>query len=161
MNSYYVYFLIDPRDDSVFYVGKGKGKRMFTHVKQARRGIIDNVDKYKRIIEIQALGLEVVEYIKKDNLNEAEAYKLEKELITQMRLIGITNIVNGIVTSKEVMYKKAVFMKERLKPYSIWIKGLSKENKEILTRIKGSPRNFYDGFVDTLNMMIQRLAVSE
>ena len=27
----YVYLLIDPRDDQVFYVGKGNGNRVFHH----------------------------------------------------------------------------------------------------------------------------------
>ena len=31
MNEYYVYGLIDPRNDSIFYVGKGKGKRYLDH----------------------------------------------------------------------------------------------------------------------------------
>lgn len=35
---YYVYMLIDPRDDRPFYVGKGVGNRIFNHVKNA----IDN-----------------------------------------------------------------------------------------------------------------------
>ena len=30
--NYYVYRLIDPRDGKTFYVGKGKGNRVFAHV---------------------------------------------------------------------------------------------------------------------------------
>lgn len=29
---WYVYRLIDPRDGSTFYVGKGKGNRVFAHM---------------------------------------------------------------------------------------------------------------------------------
>lgn len=32
--SYYLYFLQDPRDNSVFYVGKGFGNRVFQHQKR-------------------------------------------------------------------------------------------------------------------------------
>lgn len=31
----YVYVLIDPRDNKIFYVGKGVGNRVFFHVNQA------------------------------------------------------------------------------------------------------------------------------
>ena len=31
---YYVYRLIDPRNGQTFYVGKGKGNRVFSHAKQ-------------------------------------------------------------------------------------------------------------------------------
>ncbi len=34
---WYVYRLIDPRDGSTFYVGKGKGNRVFAHM----RGEVD------------------------------------------------------------------------------------------------------------------------
>ena len=30
---WYVYRLIDPRDGSTFYVGKGKGNRVFAHMR--------------------------------------------------------------------------------------------------------------------------------
>ncbi len=29
---YYVYLYIDPRDESVFYVGKGRSNRCFSHL---------------------------------------------------------------------------------------------------------------------------------
>ena len=33
--AYYVYALIDPRDNRIFYIGKGKGNRIFQHAKDA------------------------------------------------------------------------------------------------------------------------------
>ena len=33
--NYYVYRLIDPRNGQTFYIGKGKGNRVFAHVNEA------------------------------------------------------------------------------------------------------------------------------
>lgn len=32
---YYVYALVDPRTDQIFYVGKGVGNRVFQHIAEA------------------------------------------------------------------------------------------------------------------------------
>ena len=33
--AYYVYALVDPRNNKIFYIGKGKGNRMFQHAEAA------------------------------------------------------------------------------------------------------------------------------
>ncbi|MHB0857891.1 MAG: hypothetical protein ACYC5M_10005 [Anaerolineae bacterium] len=48
----YVYVYIDPRDHEPFYVGKGKGERMYTHLKDPSESA-----KAARIAGIQAEGL--------------------------------------------------------------------------------------------------------
>lgn len=55
---FYVYALIDPRDEKIFYVGKGIGGRVLKHEERTRRGVLQNKEKVKRIQEIFTAGLE-------------------------------------------------------------------------------------------------------
>ena len=50
---YYVYLYIDPLDDTVFYVGKGKGDRALAHL-----GDTSESDKVKTFKRIRAQGRE-------------------------------------------------------------------------------------------------------
>ena len=50
---YYVYLYTDPRTGEIFYVGKGKGNRTFSHLKD-----LADSEKSQRIREIQSEGLE-------------------------------------------------------------------------------------------------------
>jgi uncharacterized protein len=75
---YYVYFLKDPRNNNIFYVGKGTGNRIFQHVLCA----IDSVDKSDKLDLIREIGSEkVLHYILRHNLTEDEALALESACI--------------------------------------------------------------------------------
>lgn len=41
---YYVYALVDPRDRKIFYIGKGKGNRIFQHAEAA---LVENTSDLK------------------------------------------------------------------------------------------------------------------
>jgi antitoxin component YwqK of YwqJK toxin-antitoxin module len=77
---YYVYGLIDPRDNQYFYIGKGKGKRYNSHLKENIKNV-KNIFKYSRIKEIQAENLEVKIEILFPYLTEKIAFTLEKIII--------------------------------------------------------------------------------
>ena len=53
----YVYRLIDPRNGETFYVGKGQGDRVFSHIRGEEKLEGDELDnKLKRIREIRVAG---------------------------------------------------------------------------------------------------------
>jgi hypothetical protein len=89
----YVYRLIDPRDGETFYVGKGRGDRVFAHIRaQVEDG--DEVDnKLKRIREIHLAGFDVAHVIHRHGMDDATAFEVEAALIDAYP--GLTNIAGG------------------------------------------------------------------
>lgn len=151
-HDYYVYQLKDPRDGAVFYVGKGRGKRMYCH---AKRNTSDtNFVKLAKIKEIKQSGNAVVEEIVVGGLSENEAYAKEKEMISLMKP-QLTNIVGGIVTTHQSLYKKSLDMKSRVKSYSFWIATCGQEVIDSVTKMHGSPRAYYDFFMRVLDENIE------
>lgn len=92
---YYVYVLIDPRDNKIFYVGKGKGNRINQHLIGALDELTSETDKIKKIREIQSLGLEVGLDIIRHELSEKEAFEVESSIIDLLGLENLTNIQDG------------------------------------------------------------------
>lgn len=88
----YVYRLIDPRNGETFYVGKGKGNRVFAHV-QADIDGDDPADKLRRIREIRLAGFEVAHVIHRHGMDDRTAYEVEAALIDAYP--GLTNAVVG------------------------------------------------------------------
>lgn len=99
----YVYRLIDPRNGHTFYVGKGRGNRVFAHVACA----LDNFDgsnyfeddednvsaKISTIREIHQAGLEVIHVIHRWGMDDKTAFEVESALIDAFP--GLSNIVSG------------------------------------------------------------------
>lgn len=81
---FYVYLLIDPRGDVIFYVGKGTANRCFAHLAEARKTSADSIGdspKLARIREIEAAGMAVEIDILRHGLYEHEAYLVESVAI--------------------------------------------------------------------------------
>ncbi|MBR5090551.1 MAG: GIY-YIG nuclease family protein [Ruminiclostridium sp.] len=94
----YVYILVDPRDERIFYVGKGTGNRVFTHENE-----IGSSPKNDVINEILSLGLKVKKYIVHSGLKESEAFAAETALNNILRYlnIGLTNLQTAINLTDE------------------------------------------------------------
>lgn len=90
---YYVYQLIDPRSNIVFYVGKGTGNRAYTH-NEFKDGN-NNYYKDNAIKELHHQGLEPTVEIVKYFVNEQEAYDYEDSLIESIGIDNLTNITEG------------------------------------------------------------------
>ncbi len=98
LTGYYVYALIDPRNDHVFYIGKGTGNRVFNHEIESDR---DPETEKKKLLTIQAIegeGLHVKRVMINWGLSEEEAFAAEASLINLLNFINgnlLTNIVAG------------------------------------------------------------------
>ena len=92
-----VYRLIDPRNGETFYVGKGRGNRIFQHAKGDFSSTKDEDDtdlKRQRINEIKAAGLKVGHLVHRHGIdNEEVAYEIEAALIDAYP--GLTNQAAG------------------------------------------------------------------
>lgn len=90
----YVYRLIDPRNGETFYVGKGKGNRVFAHIHGEADLEDDEIDnKLKRIRQIRLAGFEVAHVIHRHGMDEATAFEVEAALMDAYP--GLSNIVGG------------------------------------------------------------------
>lgn len=88
---FYVYAYVDPRDETVFYIGKGVGTRATDHLVGE-----SETEKVEAIKNIRADGFEpridIVAYQLRDDL---EASRVEATLIELIGLDRLTNIVRG------------------------------------------------------------------
>ena len=100
---WYVYRLIDPRNGETFYVGKGKGDRVFVHARAVdEKALTDEEEeqgklvdlRLRRIKDIKAAGLEVGHVIHRHGLSTSSlAYEVEAAVIDAYQ--GLTNKVGG------------------------------------------------------------------
>jgi len=135
----YVYRLIDPRNGETFYVGKGKGNRVFSHIHAAQNVEGDDLDnKVKRIHEIHLAGFEVAHVIHRHGMDEATALHVEAALIDAYP--GLTNIAGGTGSDAfGVMHAREVIQRY-LAPVAVF------QHKAILINVNNSAteRSLYE-----------------
>lgn len=102
LKTYYIYGLYESKEnlvDNCFYIGKGKGSRMYDHFQNYRldeeNNGCRNLHKTRKIKKLKRNNKNP--YAKKimKNLTEEEAYELEKFIIKEVGLDNLTNIRDG------------------------------------------------------------------
>ncbi|MCF4099782.1 LEM-3-like GIY-YIG domain-containing protein [Maritalea mediterranea] len=136
---FYVYRLIDPRNGETFYIGKGKGNRVFHHI----AGELDTKNeelngKQTRIYEIKLMGLEVQHIIQRHGMDEPTAFEVEAALMDAFP--GATNIAGGHGNSD----RGAAHSEEIIRRYSAPLAELNHKIVEITVNRLATERSIYD-----------------
>jgi len=118
----YVYRLIDPRNGETFYVGKGQGNRVFSHIHAQIDG--DELDnKLKRIREIQVASFEVAHVIHRHGMDDKTAFEVEAALIDAYP--GLTNAAGGSGSNDYgAMHAKEIIVRYRAEEVKFQHKAL-------------------------------------
>jgi hypothetical protein len=133
--SFYVYRLIDPRDGSPFYIGKGTGKRAWSHEADARAGRIGNQPKHNRIMAVISSSLAISIEIVANFEDERLAYAHEWDLIQNTP--DLTNIIGANAKDSEPPPTKDEIRRARLEAKRQQV--LRKIDSQYATFIRGQP----------------------
>jgi hypothetical protein len=113
MNNYYVYFLTDPRNNEVFYIGKGKGNRINDHFRELKKYISYSIEEpntekvkfsnHSKLDTMKSIiddGFEVTTLKVIENLSEEAAFIMEEILVRRLGQAiynegHLTNILEG------------------------------------------------------------------
>ena len=87
---YYVYLYVNPLDNEIFYVGKGRGSRALVHLDASKKRPIG-----RTIRKIRAAGREPVVELLAHGLTSDAALRVEAAAIDLLRLGNLENAVRG------------------------------------------------------------------
>jgi hypothetical protein len=93
---YYVYELIDPRNNQIFYIGKGYNNRMYYHfntVKYNKK--LHNKHLYNKLIQLITENLQPIYKKIFETYNEGDAYDFERQRISEIGLENLCNVIPG------------------------------------------------------------------
>ena len=96
---YYVYCYIDPRDNEIFYIGKGKANRKYSHLNET----LENTCNKRKFLKIQEIIQSDQQPIIKELAsfeNEKDAYSFEISLIKKYGRIELDE--GGILTNMTI-----------------------------------------------------------
>jgi len=144
MAKYFVYYLIDPRDDSVFYVGRGSKNRIRNHNCPKNKSL----PLRKRIKEIHDAKLEVGSEKVFFSDDSEVAYDYERSAIAAIGLKNLCNIYPGYskgisVVSTEV--RKKISESKMGENNSNYGKTFSKETRRRMSESKMGDKHWNHG----------------
>lgn len=137
----YVYALA--HQGQPFYIGKGRGRRMFQHVLDALRGARGR--KCEKIRAIFAAGGEIEYQVLGRYGSDTEAYAAEKQLIA--RGGDLTNIVGRNakpISPRERAQQSFASLLAVMKPYDQWEPSLPPHLRTVAINVFGSPAGLYN-----------------
>lgn len=130
-NKFYVYEIIDPTTNKVFYVGKGQKYRCFVHEYKTKNGKIphNNLHLFNTIKKILTSNEKLIYNIVFTSNNEDDCYELEEKIIKEY---GIENLCNIEMSNRGI--KHTIETIEKISKSNTG-KKCSEETKEKLRKI--------------------------
>lgn len=128
----YCYALLD--DGVVFYVGKGRGRRMYQHQVDALRGATGA--KCERIREIVEAGREVECRVLSVHANDEQAVEAENKLLREMD--GLLNCAgprkpHTLIGSLRADLRRLHSVAARFIPFQDWVRAARRTPEQIAT----------------------------
>lgn len=161
IKGYYVYFLINPLTDKIFYIGKGKGKRALQHYKDYKNGREKNIFKYNEMRSFVKLGFKPIVKVVVDDITEDTAYKIETKLIKRL-YCDLSNISQN-ENQPNLIKKGLKKILKHLPSYELWIFGI-KTNKPLIYSIlanKDYGKSLYKAAINCLDRLAKEYVYGE
>ena len=118
---WYVYTLIDPRSQSIFYVGKGTGSRIHQHEKDAEKFAGVCSKKLNKIRDIHACNACVGKAFHAYFWDEQAAYDYETDLIEEIGLQNLTNVLPGGQKAWDQRRRERAVRRDQSVPMHVWL----------------------------------------
>jgi hypothetical protein len=131
---YYVYTISVA--DVVRYIGKGKGLRLYSHMKEVRSRLnrdyrLQNIGSrlQQNLTHAVLSGAKVIEVVLMDNLTERAAYKLENDTLREYVFAGkrdqLWNVIPASIQTPQELQALTERLQRNLNSRDRWIRYLS------------------------------------